>query len=502
MSKINRRRFLRRSLTAAATVAAAPYIARAQGANEKLGAAVIGAGGRGGTHVGAFLGDSRTEIVCVVDADESHAAKHCDNIARKQGFRPKLYLDMREAFQDKAVDIIGAATPNHWHALCGVWAMQAGKDAYIEKPISHEIAEGSALVAAAKKYGRICQVGTQCRSHSAIQNAVKFIEGGGIGEVKFARGLCYKRRKSIGSRGDYPAPDSVDFNLWSGPAPYTDPKITRQRFHYDWHWQQRYGNGDSGNQGPHQTDIARWGLGIDTHPNSVITYGGRLGYQAERKDDKYVDAGDTPNTEVSVFDYGDKCIVFETRGLDVTNSADEEINKLFQRSKGNVIGVLFYGSEGYLVQRSYEHCIAYDLKMNVIQEFKGGGNHFGNFIDACISRKSENLNADAREGHLSAALAHLGNISYYLGTHDTVSVADAKKAMSGVKSLDDNEQTLDRTVKHLVANGVDLARYPLALGPLLKFDPQQEVFPESPQATAMVTREYRDDFVCPRAEDV
>jgi len=171
--------------------------------------------------------------------------------------------------------------------------------------------------------------------------------------VKLARGLCYKRRKSIGPRGDYPAPDGVDFGLWSGPAALTDPKITRQRFHYDWHWQRLYGNGDSGNQGPHQTDIARWGLGIDTHPSSVITYGGRLGYQAERKDDNYVDAGDTPNTEVSIFDYGDKCMVFETRGLDVTDSKDEEINRLFQRDRGNVIGVLFYGTDGYLVQKSY-----------------------------------------------------------------------------------------------------------------------------------------------------
>ncbi len=502
MSTLNRRRFLRHSLTAAASVAAAPYVLRAQGTNGKLGVAIIGAGGRGGTHVGAFLGDPRTEIVCVVDADEAHAAQRCDQIAGKQGFRPKLLLDMRDAFADKAVDLIGVATPKHWHALAGVWAMQAGKDAYVEKPISHDIAEGSALVAAAKKYGRICQVGTQCRSHSAIQNAVKFMEGGGIGEVKFARGLCYKRRKSIGAKGDYPVPDSVDFNLWSGPAPYTNPKVTRPKFHYDWHWQRLYGNGDSGNQGPHQTDIARWGLGINTHPVSVISYGGRLGYQAERKDDSYVDAGDTPNTEVSIFDYGDKCIVFETRGLDVTISADDEINKLFQRSKGNVIGVLFYGSEGYLVQRSYEHCIAYDKQMKVIQEFKGGGNHFGNFIDACISRKPEDQNADARQGHLSAALAHLGNISYYLGEDNHVSVDELKKAVADVKSLDDNEKTVERTMQHLIDNGVDLAKYPVSLGPQLKFDPQQEVFPDSRAATAMVTRKYRDGFVCPRAEDV
>ena len=180
--------------------------------------------------------------------------------------------------------------------------MQAGKDVYVEKPISHNIAEGTALIAAAKKYNRVFQTGTQCRSNPAIQDAIKFINDGGIGEVKFARGLCYKRRKSIGELGDYPLPENLDFNLWSGPAQFTDPKSTRQKFHYDWHWQRLYGNGDSGNQGPHQTDIARWGLGVTEHPTSVISYGGRLGYQAERKNDDYVDAGNTANTQVTVYD--------------------------------------------------------------------------------------------------------------------------------------------------------------------------------------------------------
>jgi len=502
VSKLTRRSFVRKSLATTAAISVVPYIARAESPNGKLAVAIVGAGGRGGSHIGAFLGDSRTEILYICEPDEGQGNKCCDSIAKKQGFRPKLVADMRKAFDDKAVDLVGCATPNHWHALCGVWAMQAGKDVYLEKPISHDIAEGSALVAAAKKYGRICQVGTQCRSNPAIQEAVKFMAGGGIGEVNFARGLCYKRRKSIGDKGDYDIPAAVDFNMWSGPAPYSDPKLTRGRFHYDWHWQRLYGNGDSGNQGPHQTDIARWGLGIDTHPSSVISYGGRLGYQAERKDPQYVDAGDTPNTEVSIFDYGTKCIVFETRGLDVTDSKDEEINRLFKRNRGNVIGVLFYGTEGYLVQRSYTNCTAYDKDYKVIKDFGGGGNHFGNFIDACISRKSDELNADAREGHLSASLAHLGNISYYMGENNKVSAAEAKKVIAGVKSLDDNATTLKRTIDHLTDNGVDLAKYPISLGPMLKFDPEKEVFPESAEATAMVTRKYRDGFVCPRAEDV
>jgi predicted dehydrogenase len=501
-SRVTRRRFLGTSLAAAAAVSVAPRIAKANSPNEKLGVAVVGVRGRGGNHISAYVGDSRTTILYVVDADEKVGQDRCKQIAAKQGVTPKFVRDMREAFDDTAVDIVSTATPNHWHALCGVWAMQAGKDAYIEKPISHNIGEGSALVAAAAKYGRMCQVGTQCRSNPAIQDAVDFLAAGGIGEVKLARALCYKRRKSIGPLGDYPIPDGVDFSLWSGPAPITEPKLTRGQFHYDWHWQRLYGNGDSGNQGPHQTDIARWGLGITSHPTSVIAYGGRLGYQAERNDPNYVDAGDTANTEVGIYDYGDKCLVFETRGLSVNDSADEELNRLFQSTSGNKIGVVFYGSEGYVVQKSYTHCIAYDKSFNVIKEFKGGGDHFGNFIGACLSRNADELNADARVGHLSAGLSHLANISYYLGEDNKVSVGQAKEALSGIKSLDDNEATLQRTIQHLVDNDVDLDKYPLSMGPLLAFDPDKEVFPDSPEATAMLTREYREGFVCPRADKV
>ena len=502
MPKITRRTFVGQSLAAAGVVTLASSASRPIAANDKVGIAVVGAGGRGGSHIGAWLEDSRTEILYVVDVDEKAGNKRCDLIAGEQGKRPTFVTDMRTTFDDKSVDAISTATPNHWHALCGVWAMQSGKDAYIEKPICHNIAEGSALVAAAKKYKRVCQTGTQCRSNPAIQDAVKFIADGGIGEVNFARGFCYKRRKSIGDLGNYPIPDQVDFNLWSGPAAYTDPKLTRGRFHYDWHWQRLYGNGDSGNQGPHQTDIARWGLGIDSHPQSVISYGGRLGYQAERKNADYVDAGDTANTQVAIYDYGDKCIVFETRGLEIKPSSDEVLNRLFVDSKGNKIGVIFYGSDGYLVQKKYTSCVAYDKDFNEIKKFDGKGNHFGNFLDVCESRNMDDLNADAWEGHLSAGLSHLGNISYYLGQDNKVSPTEALKVLADVKSLDQNQKTLERTLQHLSDNNVNLAKYPISMGPMLKFDPEKEIFPDSPEATAMTTRDYRDGFVCPKAEEV
>lgn len=352
----------------------------------------------------------------------------------------------------------------------------------------------------------MCQVGTQCRSSQACIDAVKFIASGGVGEVKFARGLCYKRRKSIGELGDYQVPGNVDFDLWSGPAQLTSPRLTRKNFHYDWHWQRLYGNGDSGNQGPHQTDVARWGLGIDSHPQSVISYGGRLGYQAERKDPNYIDAGDTANTQVTVYDYGDKCIVFETRGLSVDDSSDEELNRLFDSTSGNKIGVVFYGTEGYVVQRSYDYCIAMDKDFNIIKEFRNRGNlnqsHFGNFLEACEKRDASLLNADVREGHLSAGMSHLGNISYYLGEKNHASAEDTKAALAKVNSLDDDNATLERTIAHLEQNGVDLTATPLSVGPHLMFDPETEVFGNSDDANRLLTRDYRADFTCPKAAEV
>ncbi|KAA5543160.1 Gfo/Idh/MocA family oxidoreductase [Roseiconus nitratireducens] len=504
MRKLNRRQF---SLATAAGLAASslPRQSRAQSPNEKLGVCIAGVNSRGGEHIRGFTYDPRTEIRAIVDIDERVAQSRAESVRKLQGKMPLVFKDVREALEAPAIDILSCATPNHWHALMGVWAMQAGKDVYIEKPISHNIHEGRALVEAAKKYGRMFQTGTQCRSSSACQDLAQFLADGGIGEVKFARGLCYKRRKSIGPLGDYPIPEYVDFNLWSGPATYTDPKLTRRSFHYDWHWQRHYGNGDLGNQGPHQTDIARWGLGLDRHPNSVISYGGRLGYQAERNDPDYVDAGDTANTEVSIYDYGDKCIVFETRGLEIKESAGKDVDAMFGKGKGNKIGVIFYGSDGYAAQTQYDYCQAFDKDMNPIKEFKArnvGDMHFANFIDACISRDGTQLNADALTGHLSAAVSHLGNISYYVGEENRVSPEQLREKIGAVNSLDDNLATVDRTIEHLRSNGVDLDKTPLSLGPHLEFDPEAERFKNSDAANAMLTREYREGFEVPSGDKV
>ena len=498
MKNLSRRRFIEDALFSAAAAAAAAGCAtplvRAQekktSPNEKLGVMIVGCGGRGGDHVNGYLADDRVQILYLCDPDTEHAAAKAKMIEDKTGRRPKVIADMREALDDSALDVVSCATVNHWHALCGVWAMQAGKHAYIEKPICHNIHEGKALIACAKKYGVMCQVGSQCRSNKAVKDAFEFANTGGIGEIKLTRGLCYKRRKSIGALGQYKVPETVDYNLWSGPAPIVDPP-TRPNFHYDWHWQRLYGNGDLGNQVPHQTDIARTFLGVNEFPSSVVSYGGRLGYQAERKDPNYVDAGDTANTEVSIYNYADgKTLVFETRGLETPDY------------RGAKIGVVAHGSEGYLVQIQYDFCAAFDLDMKMVKEFRGGGNHFRNFIDCVLNDDYASLNADARCGHLSAGLSHVGNISYYLGEDNKFSTEEARKIVADIPGNDDNLDTFNRTIEHLKANGVDLDKYPISMGRALKIDPKTESFVDDKEAQAMETREYRGEFVVPTLDKI
>jgi predicted dehydrogenase len=505
MSSLSRRRFLEDSLLSVTAAAAAaggvnPRLVLGEekvAANDKVGLAVIGSGGRAKDHIHAFNNDPRVAILYVVDPDPAQIPdKLLDDIAAKQGgIRPQRAADMRKVFEDKSVAAVSCATTNHWHALTGLWALQAGKHVYLEKPLCHNIHEGEVLIAAQKKYNLVVQTGTQCRSNPANIEAVKFVQSGGIGEVHFARGLCYKRRQAIGALGEYKVPETVDYDLWSGPAPIAP--LTRPNFHYDWHWQRLYGNGDMGNQGPHQTDIARWHLGLDRYPNKIITYGGRLGYDVanpNNDDPNYIDAGDTANTEVSVFDFGDKCIVFETRGLKTADLKAPGV-KPDADGGGAAIGVIIYGSTGYVVQSEYGYSAAYDLEGNRTKEFKGSRSHYKNFIDAVVANAPDKVTAPVRCGALSAALSHLGNISYYLGEKNKVSVDDVKSGLKAVKSLDDNDVTVARTVEHLQANGVDLKKTPLSLGPVLEFDPKAVKFIGNSAADELLTREYRRPYI-------
>jgi len=320
-------------------------------------------------------------------------------------------------------------------------------------------------------------VGTQCRSMKGTIDAIEYVKAGKIGAVKLARGLCYKRRKSIGPKGNYPVPAEVDYSLWCGPARMLPN--TREKFHYDWHWQREWGNGDMGNQGPHQMDIARWGLGIDRLADSCIAYGGRLGYE---------DAGDVANTEVGIFECDGKTLVFEVRGL--------ETDPL----RGAKVGVIFYGTQGYVVLTSYEAGGAFDPSGNLVTSFKGNGDHFDNFIQAVKARNPKLLTADILEGHLSCAHSHLANMSYYLGK--PASVDEIRKAVSALKTNEDVKDCLDRTVKHLADNGVDLTKTPMTLGPMFKVDPKNETIIGNEAACAMLGRECRAPFLIPKAGQV
>jgi predicted dehydrogenase len=488
MPKRSRRQFLEDSMFAAAAAVAAngaaPVFAedKAPGSpSEKLGVAVVGAKGRGGTHIGAFAGRKDTEILYICDVDENVGEQRVKEIAKRQGDRePQFVKDLRKLLDDPRVDIVSIATPNHWHSLAAIWSMQAGKDVYVEKPVSHNVSEGRRCVEAARKYNKICQTGTQSRSNPGMIEAMKYIHSGKIGAVSVARGLCYKSRGSIGPKGEYPIPAGLDYNLWCGPAPMQIP-LTRKNLHYDWHWIWDYGNGDLGNQGIHQMDLARWGLGVNQLSNSVLSYGGRFGY---------TDAGETANTQVVVHDYGPKSLIFEVRGLKTGDY------------KGANVGVIFEGTEGYVVMTTYHSGAAFDKQGNKVQEFKGEADHFTNFLSAVRSRKKEDLNADIEEGHLSSALCHLGNISYRLG--EQLSVADAGKKIDGIKSTDNNKDTWERTIEHLTANKVDLNEIQIGFGRHLAFDPKSETFPGSgmDQPNAMLTREYRAPFVVPAAGKV
>jgi predicted dehydrogenase len=486
MARFTRRQFLEDSFLAAAAAAALPastalaankHKPAAKKDSRALRVAVVGVNGRGREHIAGYLGNPHVVISHIVDVDAKIGAHVAEDVGRRQGKTPKFVRDLRTALDDKSLDAVSIATPNHWHALAAIWSMQAGKDVYVEKPVSHNVSEGRRIVEAARKYNRICQTGTQCRSMQGTRDAIQYVHDGKIGEVRLARGLCYKRRTSIGAAGTYQVPAEVDYHLWCGPARMLP--LTRKKFHYDWHWQREWGNGDMGNQGPHQMDIARWGLGLGRLPDRVLCYGGRFGYQ---------DAGDVANTEVGILRSGEKTIVFEVRGL--------ETDALRNAS----VGVIFYGSEGTVVLNSYTSGAAFDPQGKHVRNFGGAGDHFGNFVDAVLAHDPTSLHAGIIEGHLSCAHSHLANISYYLGK--PAGVGDIRSALGRLDLGEEADDCLRRTTEHLRANGIDLADTRLTLGPALKIDDSRETICDNPAAVAMLTRKYRAPFLVPAAGQV
>jgi predicted dehydrogenase len=409
------------------------------GANDRVRIGVVGIRGMGFTHIRNYSQLENVEVAALCDVDERLFAKRLKWLEDNGKPKPKLYRDIRDLLDDKDIDAISVATPNHWHALAGIWAAQAGKHATLEKPGTHNVFEGRQLIKAAEKYNTLIQHHAERRCFPGFQSAVEFLHSGGLGEVYMAKGLCYKWRKTIGKETDAPVPEGVDYDLWLGPAPKRP--FNPNRFHYNWHWHWDYGNGDLGNQGAHQMDIARWGLGVK-HPTVISSLGGHYMFDDDQE---------TPNTQISVFEYPN-----EKGGGDKKKMMQFEVRHWITNHEGGIgegssnnIGNLFYGSEGYMVidlGGNWKTFMGKNREPGVGGE--GRGDMFENFVNAIRSNDKSQLVGSIEEGHYSCSLMHLANISYRVGRR-------------------------------------------------LHFDPVKETFLHDTEADAMLTREYRHPFVVP-----
>ena len=480
MARQTRRSFLKHTLAAAATVTVAgtKSSGKVLGANDTVRIAVAGLNGRGESHVGEFGKMDNVEVVYLIDPDQRTYKKRQDQLAKLGRPAAKTFTDVRKALEDKNLDAVSVATPNHWHSLMTIWACEAGKDAYVEKPCSHNIHEGRIAVETARKHKRVVQHGTQSRSSQNWEDLRALAKSGKLGKLLVSRGLCYKdggtggnTRGDIGTRQTKAPPSELDFNIWLGPA--QEQPFHENLVHYRWHWFWDFGNGDAGNQGVHQMDIARWVIPGATWPKSVISFGGRYANN---------DQGQTPNALVTVFDYGDKQLIFETRGLKSPAFRGQSVGNILHFEEGVVAGGKFYPKgkgDGEAVPK-------------VTGEVKRGGNHFANFIDCVRNRDTSKLHADIEVGHVSSGLCHLGNISYRLGKPTAYD--------PGLGKLSGNEfgtDALTRMADHLKDSGIKFDGKNLMVGRKLEFDGKAEKFVNDKEADALLTRNYRKGFAVP-----
>jgi predicted dehydrogenase len=433
---IERREFIKTTGKAITAGAAALALGgKILGASDRVRVAVCGVRGRGNDHIRGFAGVPGTELAALCDVDQNVSNQRVEQIEKMGLPRPKSYVDVRKLLEDKDIDAISIATPNHWHSLMAIWACQAGKDVYVEKPCSHNAFEGRQLVAAVKKYNRICQHGSQSRSNPGMLEAIRHLSDGTIGDVYLASAICYKWRPSIGRAKPEPVPAGVDYDLWTGPAPMKP--FTRNRFHYNWHWIWDTGNGEVGNQAIHEIDIARWGLGV-RFPASVTAMGGHFMFDDDQE---------TPNTLNATFCFDDpsgkrKMMELEVRHW-ITNHeagigtgafgsggvppaglttpakkkpADSQQALGPKDAKTNTVGNIFYGSNGYLAVDGYD---AYKTWITDQVEpgpsGKGSGDHYANFVECVRSRRAQDIHSPIEEAHISTTLVHLANASYRLG---------------------------------------------------------------------------------------
>ena len=434
------------------------------GANERVNVAVCGIKGRGASHIGGHGRQKNVTISHLVDPDSRLFEGRKKFVQSKFKNTPECVQDVRKVLDNNEVDVISIATPNHWHSLMSIWACQAGKDVYVEKPLSHNLFEGRKLVEAAKKYKRIVQHGTQNRSLRKWSDLAKEVASGKNGKLEVALGTCHKRRGSIGFKDTKSPPSELDFDVWTGPAAKED--FHDNLVHYNWHWFWNYGNGDIGNQGVHQMDIARWMIPGAVWPKSVICFGGRFGYK---------DQAETANTQLAIFDYGESLLVFDVRGLSGKSNMGVSNHVYFDKNakQKNSASHGLKGIKDPLADRG---------KVDI----------FENFIEAVRNRKEEHLDAHVYEGHVSSGLCHLANVSYRLGEKSSFNKKN--------KSFGSNKkgyEYFERMQEHLKENGLNLEETDYIVGRNLEFDAKTETIKGDDEANALLSRNYRSPYIVP-----
>ncbi len=401
----------RRFFIGAATAASAM---RVWGANDRINVGIVGLGGRGTSHLNIYSRLPEAHVVGLCDVNQAARERSQATLTKNTGEKAKEYEDMRDAFADPNIEAVSIATPNHWHALSAIWAMKAGKDVYGEKPASHNIHEGQVMIQTARDTGRMLQIGSQHRSTPFKMRAMEAIQGGLIGKIYQAKGLCYKRRKSIGKKPDTPTPPGLNWDLFLGPAPMRP--FNELRFAYNWHWFWDTGNGDIGNQGVHEMGIARWGMGDPAWPLTAYAHGGKFAYDDDQE---------TPNTLTANFDFGGRELVFEVRGL-LTGGEGFVTTPEGSAPLNIMIGDLFYGDEGWaaMSDRGFQAFKGESNELVMEERPEAGSNttalHMQNFLAACRSRRYQDLHDEIANAHLSSSLCHLANISYRVGRQLTL----------------------------------------------------------------------------------
>lgn len=473
MARTTRRAFFKNTLATAATVTIAGAN-QVRGANDVIRVGVAGFHDRGNSHISEYLKLKGVQITHLIDPDKSLWESRSKLIKDKYGTAPKCFQDIRQALDDKELDAISIATPNHWHSLMTIWACQSGKDVYCEKPLSHNLTEGRRCVEAARAYKRIVQHGTQQRSSAGRANEIAAVQSGKYGKLLVSKGYCCKPRWSIGTKPTAKPPEHLDFNVWLGPA--SERPFHANLVHYNWHWNWDFGNGDIGNQGIHELDVARWAIKDAKLPTKVWSLGGRFAYE---------DQGQTPNTQMAVFEFGDALLVFEVRGL-----VEKPENSPFKRKVANE----FYTTEGMIANGLFTPKGGKAEKLATFDAKVAPGGPFGSFIGAVRSRKVSDCNADVEVAHLSCGLIHAANASYRLG--------EKVPFNNKTQKLGDNRevvQTFQNLTENLTGVGVKLEEASYQLGRTLTIDPKAEKFigDGAEAANAMRTREYRKPFVVP-----